>query len=178
MPELQPDFYRRFMVGDTKIDYYFIADLYEVTDPCISHILKKALRAGRSHKTLRQDMEDIINTALRWKQLHTESDSQPMCAISCDEAGKGELVEVIPQVYSVHYFPCVPTWLRDEVAMVYTWTKPGWYVIETSPYDSVMGGEVFDEREQALAHANADDFAVALPDGSFIGTIGFPVNRT
>lgn len=56
-----------------KIDVYRVIDLFKVTDPCLQHIVKKALVAGgRGHKDIGKDMQDIIDTAERWKQMRAE----------------------------------------------------------------------------------------------------------
>lgn len=57
------------------IDPYRIADLYAL-HPCAEHIMKKSLCAGnRGHKDTLRDIQDIIDTAERWKQM-IEEDSQ------------------------------------------------------------------------------------------------------
>lgn len=49
-----------------KIDVYRILDLWKVSDPCLQHLVKKALCAGeRGHKDFRRDLQDIIDTAQR-----------------------------------------------------------------------------------------------------------------
>jgi len=48
------------------IDPYRLLLLYEVTDPALQHITKKALCAGlRGHKDFRRDLQDIIDTTQR-----------------------------------------------------------------------------------------------------------------
>lgn len=57
------------------IDPYRIADLYDL-HPCADHIMKKSLCAGgRGHKDLLRDIQDIIDTAERWKEM-IEEDSR------------------------------------------------------------------------------------------------------
>lgn len=49
--------------GLDVIDFYRIAMLYNITDPCIQHALKKMLAIGnRGHKGRRHDIQDIIDT--------------------------------------------------------------------------------------------------------------------
>ena len=56
-----------------EIDFYRIAVLYKITDPCVQHILKKALApGGRGVKSLAHDMENIRDTAIRWLELNEE----------------------------------------------------------------------------------------------------------
>ena len=54
-----------------EIDFYEIAKRYNVTDPCVQHILKKCLAIGnRGHKSLHTDMKDIHDTAVRMLAMH------------------------------------------------------------------------------------------------------------
>ena len=57
------------------IDPYRIADLYDL-HPCAEHIMKKSLCAGgRGHKDLLRDIQDIIDTAERWKEMIEEDNN-------------------------------------------------------------------------------------------------------
>jgi len=48
------------------IDVYMVLKLFNVTDPCLQHIAKKALCAGqRGHKDFERDLQDILDTAKR-----------------------------------------------------------------------------------------------------------------
>ena len=54
-----------------EIDFYEIALRYNVTDPCIQHILKKCLAVGnRGHKDFKRDLQDIADTAQRALKVH------------------------------------------------------------------------------------------------------------
>lgn len=56
-----------------KLDVYRIIDLYEITDPCIQHALKKILVAGgRGHKDITTDIQNVIDTLERWKEMQNE----------------------------------------------------------------------------------------------------------
>ena len=58
------------------IDPYRIADLYDL-HPCAEHIMKKSLCAGgRGHKDLLRDIQDIIDTAERWKEMIEEDNRE------------------------------------------------------------------------------------------------------
>jgi hypothetical protein len=49
-----------------SVDIYRILKMFEVTDPCLQHIVKKALCAGkRGAKDLHQDLLEIRATAVR-----------------------------------------------------------------------------------------------------------------
>ena len=55
------------------VDVYRVLDLFEITDPCIQHLTKKALCAGkRGAKDLRQDLQEIIDTAQRKLEMMDE----------------------------------------------------------------------------------------------------------
>ena len=52
-----------------KIDWYVIGDLYNKgKGEAWSHAGKKLLRAGEGHKTLIQDINEVIDSLNRWKE--------------------------------------------------------------------------------------------------------------
>lgn len=54
-----------------EIDVYYVLKLFEVTDPCLQHIVKKALCAGkRGHKDMMEDLQNIVDTAARAVELN------------------------------------------------------------------------------------------------------------
>ena len=56
-----------------KIDVYTILSLYEVTDPCIQHAVKKLLCTGkRGHKDFLKDVQDSIDSLVRCIELNKE----------------------------------------------------------------------------------------------------------
>lgn len=45
------------------VDVYRVLNAFEVTDPALQHLIKKALCAGlRGHKNTEQDLHDIIDS--------------------------------------------------------------------------------------------------------------------
>lgn len=63
--------YEREIIGrDSKgnlhaitVDVYRVLSAFEVTDPALQHLIKKALCAGlRGHKDTEQDLQDIIDS--------------------------------------------------------------------------------------------------------------------
>ena len=55
-----------------EIDIYTVLKLFEVTDPCLQHIVKKALCAGkRGHKDMMEDLQNIVDTAIRAVELNS-----------------------------------------------------------------------------------------------------------
>lgn len=56
-----------------EIDVYMVLKLFNVTDPCLQHIAKKALCAGqRGHKDFKKDLQDILDTAKRAVEINNE----------------------------------------------------------------------------------------------------------
>ena len=52
------------------VDVYDVLQAFGVTNPALQHLIKKALQAGnRGHKDLMTDMQDIIDSAIRAKEL-------------------------------------------------------------------------------------------------------------
>ena len=57
------------------LDVYRVINIFGVTDPCIQHALKKLLCSGvRGHKDQSKDIQDVIDTLERWKQMCEEDD--------------------------------------------------------------------------------------------------------
>ena len=57
------------------LDVYRVINIFGVTDPCIQHALKKLLCSGvRGHKDQSKDIQDVIDTLERWKQMRDEDD--------------------------------------------------------------------------------------------------------
>ena len=55
-----------------EIDVYTVLKLFDVTDPCLQHIVKKALCAGkRGHKDMIEDLQNIVDTAIRAVELNS-----------------------------------------------------------------------------------------------------------
>lgn len=54
-----------------KIDVYDVLKAFEVTDPALQHLVKKALCAGlRGYKTLEQDLQEVLESAKRAVELN------------------------------------------------------------------------------------------------------------
>ena len=57
------------------LDVYRVISIFGVTDPCIQHALKKLLCSGvRGHKDQSKDIQDVIDTLERWKEMRYEDD--------------------------------------------------------------------------------------------------------
>jgi len=62
--------YNRELKGVT-VDVYDVLKAFEVTDPALQHLIKKALCAGlRGHKNKDQDLQDILDSAKRAVELN------------------------------------------------------------------------------------------------------------
>lgn len=56
-----------------EIDIYRVLKLFEVTDPCLAHAIKKLLVAGgRGSKNQYQDVTEAIDTLSRWQEMYIE----------------------------------------------------------------------------------------------------------
>ena len=65
--------YFKDVSGLNEIDVYMVLKLFNVTDPCLQHIAKKALCAGqRGHKNFNRDLKDILDTAKRAVEINNE----------------------------------------------------------------------------------------------------------
>lgn len=52
------------------VDAYDILKAFNVTNPALAHLIKKALKPGeRGHKDLATDMNDIVDSAVRAREL-------------------------------------------------------------------------------------------------------------
>jgi len=52
-----------------RLDLYVILEQYKISHPCQQHAIKKLLRAGTSHKPLWQEIDEVIWTLNRWKEI-------------------------------------------------------------------------------------------------------------
>ncbi|WCZ66111.1 hypothetical protein phiA034_gene0028 [Aeromonas phage phiA034] len=99
--------YRRKLIGwvpgtdkplAVETDVYRVLDAFKVSDPCLQHLVKKALAAGdRGHKDLAQDYQDIVHSAnsaldlLNGKNATTEGSRLEQDAISLAERRQSPL---------------------------------------------------------------------------------------
>ena len=67
------------------IDVYRVLQLFEVSDPCIQHAVKKLLVAGkRGLKDLEKDVKEAIVSLERWQEMRNEERNQYTVAVSTD----------------------------------------------------------------------------------------------
>lgn len=69
----KPNKYQRQIKGVT-LDVYDILQAWQVTNPALQHLIKKALQPGyRGHKDLMTDLNDILASAKRAIELEQET---------------------------------------------------------------------------------------------------------
>lgn len=62
--------YLREIKPGVFVDVYDVLMAWNATNPALQHLIKKALQAGeRGHKSREQDLQDIIDSAIRAKEL-------------------------------------------------------------------------------------------------------------
>jgi hypothetical protein len=72
--DIEPDNkYLREIKSGVMVDVYDVLTAWDVRNPALQHLIKKALQAGnRGHKDLATDMQDIIDSAIRAKELEVK----------------------------------------------------------------------------------------------------------
>lgn len=67
--------YHREIRPGVHVDVYDVLRAWGVTNPALQHLIKKALQPGaRGHKTLHQDLDDIVASAVRARELESGPD--------------------------------------------------------------------------------------------------------
>ena len=56
------------------VDVYRLLQLFNVTDPCLQHAIKKLLVAGGrgAGKSIDRDIQEAMDTLLRWQEMQHE----------------------------------------------------------------------------------------------------------
>ncbi|QIG62497.1 hypothetical protein Saratov12_00061 [Vibrio phage Saratov-12] len=64
----------KYLEGNAvTIDVYSVLEAFSVRNSALQHLIKKALMAGnRGHKDVLEDCQDIIDSAVRAKELETQ----------------------------------------------------------------------------------------------------------
>lgn len=62
-----------------EVDVYRVLKLFDVTDQCIGHALKKLLVAGGrgAGKDVSKDVQEAIDSLLRWQEMRAEEATPP-----------------------------------------------------------------------------------------------------
>lgn len=81
------------------IDVYRVLSLWNVTDPCIQHAIKKLLVAGdRGVKNVDKDIREAIVSLQRWQEMRQEEQPFPTITISAlDPATNPSLQNIVAQ---------------------------------------------------------------------------------
>lgn len=63
----------------THIDVYRVLQLFNVTDPCIQHAVKKLLVAGGrgAGKDISKDVKEAADSLVRWQEMRSEEPTEP-----------------------------------------------------------------------------------------------------
>jgi len=64
--------YYRHQFAGRKLDVYRVLLVFGITHPAQQHAIKKLLRAGRGHKPLEQDIQEVIDSLKRWQEMLKE----------------------------------------------------------------------------------------------------------
>jgi hypothetical protein len=72
--------YMREIKPNVWVDVYDVLRAFTVTDPCLQHLLKKALAVGqRGHKDAAEDYKDIVDSAVRAQGMNKEWNPLKTC---------------------------------------------------------------------------------------------------
>lgn len=78
--------YQREIKPGVFVDVYDVLKAWAVRNPALQHLIKKALAVGqRGHKDVAEDLQDIVDSAVRAQELDGPviDDSIPLAAV-CD----------------------------------------------------------------------------------------------
>jgi len=70
--------YYKDVTNFTHVDVYRVLQLFNVTDPCIQHAVKKLLVAGGrgAGKDVTKDIQESIDSLIRWQEMRQEETPQ------------------------------------------------------------------------------------------------------
>ena len=74
MSEGKSNKYRREIRPGVWVDVYDVLAAWDVKNPALQHLIKKALQpGGRGHKSIQQDLHDILVSAARAIELEEQA---------------------------------------------------------------------------------------------------------
>lgn len=84
-PPRKHSHYFKSVAGLESVDVYRVLHLFNVTDPCLGHAVKKLLVAGGrgGGKDISRDIQEAIDTLERWKDMRAEEAPLPQ-SCGCD----------------------------------------------------------------------------------------------
>jgi hypothetical protein len=69
------------------VDVYRVLAMFGVTDPCFQHALKKILLSGdRKHKDVEKDVQESIDTLMRWQEMREEDVTAGLALLELQKA--------------------------------------------------------------------------------------------
>lgn len=72
---MKHNYYFKSTVHLDAVDVYRVLELFEVTNPCVQHAVKKLLCAGdRGAKGMEQDVQEAMDTLERWQDMCREDE--------------------------------------------------------------------------------------------------------
>lgn len=72
--------YLREIKPGVFVDVYDVLKAWDVRNPALQHLVKKALAVGqRGHKDAAEDLRDIVDSAVRARELDTPSATECKC---------------------------------------------------------------------------------------------------
>lgn len=77
MVEIDSKYNKALPAGAQFIDVYRVLVMFDVTDPCIQHAVKKLLAAGRrGHKDSDRDIDEAMQSLQRFKDMKIEDQAE------------------------------------------------------------------------------------------------------
>lgn len=77
LPEKKHSHYFKDVSNLLELDVYRVLKLFDVTDPCIQHAVKKLLCAGgRGIKDVDKDVHEAIDSLLRYEEMRKEDENE------------------------------------------------------------------------------------------------------
>lgn len=77
LPEKKHSHYFKDVSNLLELDVYRVLKLFDVTDPCIQHAVKKLLCAGgRGVKDVDKDVHEAIDSLLRYEEMRKEDENE------------------------------------------------------------------------------------------------------
>jgi hypothetical protein len=71
-----PHYHKKIPEGVKTVDVYRVLDLFEVTDPCLQHAIKKLLCAGaRGAKDMSKDVAEAAVSIRRYQEMRMEEET-------------------------------------------------------------------------------------------------------
>lgn len=87
-------------------DFYRLCEILSITHHAQAHALKKIIRAGRSIKTIEQDIDETIASLLRWKQMLEEDKNAESSDTESSDKAITETLKLGLLRRFVHRFRC------------------------------------------------------------------------